>query len=123
MTPYVIAALVGVVAGVVAALTGVGGGILFVPALTLALGLPQVTAEGTSLLAIIPVALLATFLQRRSGEVQLRAAVLVGIGAIPAAIAAAIAAHYLPELALRVVFALLMVVIAVRVWMSTSSSG
>ena len=44
MTPYVIAAFVGVVAGVVAALTGVGGGILFVPALTLALGLPQVTA-------------------------------------------------------------------------------
>ncbi|MEO2140391.1 MAG: TSUP family transporter, partial [Thermoleophilia bacterium] len=81
MTPYVIAALIGVVAGVVAALTGVGGGILFVPALTLALGLPQVTAEGTSLLAIIPVALLATFLQRRSGEVHLRAAVLVGIGA------------------------------------------
>ncbi len=119
MTAYVLAAAVGLLAGVVASLTGVGGGILFVPALTLLLGLSQVDAEGTSLLAIIPVAVVATLLQRRSGEVDLRVAGLVGLGAIPAAIAGAVLAHALPEIALRVVFALLMLVIAARVWVTT----
>jgi hypothetical protein len=119
MTAYVLAGAIGLLAGVVASLTGVGGGILFVPALTLLLGLSQVDAEGTSLLAIIPVAVVATLLQRRTGEVDLRAAGLVGLGAIPAAIGGAVLAHYMPEMALRVVFALLMVVIALRVWITS----
>ncbi len=121
--PFVIAGAIGLLAGVVAALTGVGGGILFVPALTLVLGLSQVDAEGTSLLAIIPVAILATWLQRRTGEVDLRAAALVGAGAIPAAIGAAVLAHYLPDVALRATFAGLMLVIAVRVWAGTRRVG
>ena len=55
--------LIGFAAGVVAGLLGVGGGILFVPALTLALGLSQLDAEATSLLAIIPVSALGAYRQ------------------------------------------------------------
>src|SRR2546429_3040781 len=51
---------IGIVAGCLAGLFGVGGGILFVPALALVVGLPQVHAEATSLLAIIPVALIGS---------------------------------------------------------------
>jgi hypothetical protein len=58
------AAILGVAGGFVAALAGVGGGILFVPALVLVLGLSQVVAEATSLLAIVPVAILGTWQQR-----------------------------------------------------------
>jgi uncharacterized membrane protein YfcA len=52
----VVAILVGACAGVLAGMLGIGGGALFVPALVLVLGLDQVDAEATSLLAIIPVA-------------------------------------------------------------------
>ncbi|MEA2151762.1 MAG: hypothetical protein QOD69_3592, partial [Solirubrobacteraceae bacterium] len=57
------AAVIGVAAGVVAGLLGVGGGALFVPALTIGLGLSQLDAEATSLLAIIPVALVGAWRQ------------------------------------------------------------
>ena len=57
------AALVGILAGVVAGMLGVGGGILFVPALTIGLGLSQVEAEATSLLAVVPVALIGAWRQ------------------------------------------------------------
>jgi uncharacterized protein len=116
VTGYVVAALLGVLGGFIASLAGVGGGVVFVPALALVLGLSQVSAEATSLLAIVPVALLATWQQRRTGEVHLRAALVIGVAAIIPAIGAAVLAHHIPELALRVFFALLMVVIAVRVW-------
>ena len=54
------AALIGVAAGAVSGMLGVGGGILFVPALVLVLGLSQVEGEATSLLAILPVALVVS---------------------------------------------------------------
>ena len=67
MTAAIIAIALGVAGGFVAALAGVGGGIIFVPALALVLGLTQVVAEATSLLAIVPVAILGTWQQRRTG--------------------------------------------------------
>ena len=116
MTAYVIAAILGVAGGFVAALAGVGGGILFVPALALVLGLSQVVAEATSLLAIVPVAILGTWQQRRSGEVRLADAAIIGAGALITAIAAAYVASNLPQDVLRLLFAAVMVVIAARIW-------
>ena len=66
---------------IVALLLGVGGGILFVPALTLALELSQVKAEATSLLAIIPVALMGAWRQHRYGNVEIRDGLIVGLHA------------------------------------------
>jgi len=116
MTAYVIAAVMGVAGGFIAALAGVGGGIIFVPALALVLGLTQVVAEATSLLAIVPVAILGTWQQRRTGDVHLRDAVIIGLGSIVTAVLAALVADALPQNVLRILFAVFMVVIAIRIW-------
>ena len=70
---YLLAILLGLLAGVLAGLFGVGGGILFVPTLTW-LGLTQLHAEATSLLAIIPTVLVGVWRQQRYGNLRLRAA-------------------------------------------------
>ena len=116
MTAAIIALALGVVGGFVAALAGVGGGIIFVPALALVLGLTQIVAEATSLLAIIPVAILGTWQQRRTGDVHLGDALIIGIGSIATAILAALAASAMPEDVLRWLFAAFMLAIAVRIW-------
>ena len=116
MTAAIIAIALGVAGGFVAALAGVGGGILFVPALALVLGLTQVVAEATSLLAIVPVAILGTWQQRRTGDVHLRDALIIGAGSVVTAILAAIVADRLPEDILRWMFIALMVIVAARIW-------
>jgi uncharacterized membrane protein YfcA len=75
---YVAAALFGLAGGVVGGLLGVGGGILFVPALAIFLDESQVQAEATSLLAIVPVALVGTWRQHRFGNLRLRDGVVLG---------------------------------------------
>jgi uncharacterized membrane protein YfcA len=91
---------------------GVGGGILFVPALTLFLGLGQVEAEATSLLAIIPVALVGAGNQARYGNFRARDAVVLGTLAIPGAIGGVAVVNAIPERATRTLFALLMLYVA-----------
>jgi uncharacterized membrane protein YfcA len=106
------AILIGVAAGVVAGMLGVGGGILFVPALTVFLGLGQVEAEATSLLAIIPVALVGAGNQARYGNFRARDAVVVGTLAIPGAVLGVAIVNAIPERVTEVLFALLMLYIA-----------
>ena len=98
----------GVAAGALAGLFGVGGGIVFVPAQTLVLGLSQLTAEATSLLAIIPVAAYGSWLQTRQGTVRWRDALAIGAASIATAIAGAFVAEELPERLLRYGFAVLL---------------
>lgn len=102
-------ALLGVAAGVVAGLFGVGGGVIFVPALTLIVGLSQLHAEATSLLAIVPVALLGSWQQHRQGLVRWRDATIVGLASVVTAVAGALIADVAPERILRVAFAALLV--------------
>jgi len=116
VTAAIIAIALGVAGGFIAALAGVGGGIIFVPALALVLGLTQVVAEATSLLAIVPVAILGTWQQRRTGDIHLRDALIMGAGSVVTAILAAIAASEMPQEVLRWLFAAFMLVIAVRIW-------
>lgn len=75
---YVAAGLLGFAGGTVGGLLGVGGGILFVPALAIFLDEPQIRAEATSLLAIVPVALVGAWRQSDYGNVRLRDGLLVG---------------------------------------------
>ena len=116
MTAALIAIAMGVAGGFIAALAGVGGGIIFVPALALVLGLSQVSAEATSLLAIVPVAILGTWQQRNTGDVHLRDAFIIGVGSVVTAVLAALAASAMPEDILKWLFAAFMLVIAVRIW-------
>jgi uncharacterized membrane protein YfcA len=111
---YVLAAVLGVGAGILSGLFGVGGGILFVPTLT-ALGLTQLHAEATSLLAIIPTALVGVWRQHRYGNVRWRGALVIGVASIGATIAGAQVAETLPEATLRKLFAALMIVTAAQI--------
>jgi uncharacterized protein len=110
----VLAIVMGAGAGVVSGLLGVGGGILFVPALTLVLGLSQVRAEATSLLAIIPVALVGAWRQRRYGNVAVRDGAVVGALSALGVLAGVALANVLPQRALELAFAALMLLVASR---------
>jgi len=107
------AVAIGFAAGAVAGMLGVGGGILFVPALVLFAGLAQLEAESTSLLAIVPVAAVGAWRQRRYGNVRLRDGVLLGALAVPGAVGGAALANVVPERALELGFAALLVAVAV----------
>ena len=110
------AALIGVAAGAVSGLLGVGGGILFVPA-PLALGLTHLDAEATSLLAILPTVAAGLWRQQRYGNTRWRASLVIGLSSLPAVGLGVWAAESLPEQALQRLFALLMLVAAAQlVW-------
>jgi uncharacterized membrane protein YfcA len=114
MWALLLAGLIGLVAGVLAGLFGVGGGILFVPTLTLVLGLTQLHAEATSLLAILPTAFAGAWRQRRYGNVRWRPALILGLSAIIGVEAGVQIAEALPEHALRRLFGVLMLAVAVQ---------
>jgi uncharacterized protein len=109
------AAALGALAGVLAGLFGVGGGILFVPTLTLVLGLTQIHAEATSLLAILPAALVGAWRQHAYGNVRWRPALVLGIAAIAGVEAGVQIAEALPEHVLRRLFGVLMLAVAAQV--------
>lgn len=108
---YVAAAFLGVGAGVLAGMFGAGGGILFVPTLV-AVGLTQVHAEATSLLAIVPAVLLGVWRQQGYGNVRWRAAVTIGVPSAAAAVGGAALALALPSADLERIFAVLLLLTA-----------
>jgi uncharacterized protein len=113
----IVALVLGFVAGVLAGLFGVGGGVLFVPTLVLVLGLTQIHAEATSLLAIIPTVLVGAWRQGRHGNVYWRPAILIGLGSIAGVEIGVLIARSLPEDVLRRMFGVLMLVVAANlVW-------
>jgi uncharacterized protein len=101
--------LVGIGAGLIAGLFGVGGGIMFVPALVLFAGLSQLEAEATSLLAIVPVAAVGAWRQQTYGNLRLRPGLLVGVLAIGGSLAGVVIANAVPERGLEYGFAALLV--------------
>jgi uncharacterized membrane protein YfcA len=110
-----LAAIVGLLAGVLSGLFGVGGGILYVPVLTFALGLSQLQAEATSLLAIIPTAIVGVWRQRAYGNVRWRPGIVIGVAAIAGVQAGVLAAEALPENTLRRLFGVLMIAVASQI--------
>jgi uncharacterized membrane protein YfcA len=108
------AAAIGFLAGAVAGMLGVGGGILFVPALVIGVGLSQVDAEATSLLAIVPVALLGAWRQHRYGNVRVGDGVVIGVLAAPAAVLGVAIVNAVPERVIEVAFACLMLLVAAQ---------
>ncbi len=109
------AALIGLFAGVLAGLFGVGGGILFVPTLTLVLGLTQLHAEASSLLAILPTSIAGALRQRRYGNVRWRPALVLGLAAVVGVEGGVQIAEALPEHVLRRLFGVLMLAVAAQI--------
>ena len=107
--------MIGLVGGVLAGLFGVGGGIIFVPTLALGLGLTQLHAEATSLLAILPTALVGSWRQQRYGNIDFRAAATIGVASILGVQAGVVVAESLPEHALRRLFGAFLLLTALHV--------
>jgi uncharacterized protein len=115
MGVVLLAVALGFVAGILAGLFGVGGGILFVPTLTLGLGLTQIHAEATSLLAILPTVAAGAWRQQRYGNVRWRAAVVVGVSAVAGVEGGVALAESVSQGLLRRLFGALMVLVAAQV--------
>jgi uncharacterized protein len=105
---------IGVAAGVLGGMLGVGGGVLFVPGLVIVVGLTQHEAEATSLLAIVPVALVGALSQDRYGNVLRGDALLVGVLSIAGVAGGVVLANALSGAILRIAFAVLIVLIAAQ---------
>jgi uncharacterized membrane protein YfcA len=108
------AAAIGVAAGFLSGLLGVGGGVLFVPSLVFVVGLSQVDAEATSLLAIIPVALVGAWRQHRYGNVRLLDGILIGVLSSIGAVGGVALANVLSGRTLRVAFAIFTLLVAAQ---------
>jgi uncharacterized membrane protein YfcA len=120
---YFLAVVLGAAAGVLSGLFGVGGGILFVPTLTW-LGLSQLHAEASSLLAIIPTVAVGVWRQHRYGNVRARPAAVIGLASIGAAVGGAQLAESVPEGTLRKLFAGLLIVTAAQIaWRARRASA
>lgn len=114
MDKIAIGIALGFLAGVLAGLFGVGGGVLFVPALSLALGLDQLTAQATSLLAMLPVVAVGTWRQQKYGHVRLRPALWLGVGGIAGVTAGGFLAISVPEHVLERLFGVLLLGVAAQ---------
>lgn len=108
----VLAALFAVAGGLAGGLVGVGGGVLFVPALTVFLGLSQVEGESTSLLIIVIVALVGAARQRSYGNLSLRDALIIGVLSPLGVLIGVVVANEVPERVLELSFAALMLFVA-----------
>jgi hypothetical protein len=108
----ILAALMGFAGGMVGGLLGVGGGILFVPALAIFMNESQVRAEATSLLAIVPVAIVAVWRQRGYGNVRIRDGVVIGALSPVGVAIGVVTSNSIPQRALELTFAGLALLIA-----------
>ena len=113
VTTALLALALGFGAGVLAGMFGVGGGILFVPTL-LALGLSQLEAEATSLLAIVPTVAAGVWRQSRYGNVEWRASAAIGLASIPGVIGGSYLAVWLDERTLQRLFGVLLIGVALQ---------
>lgn len=106
--------LVGLGAGTLAGLLGVGGGVVMVPAMIIFFGIPAAVAKGTSLGVIIPTSLVATQRNLRNGNAELPVAVAVGLSGVVSSYLASKISVGLDEQTSNVLFAVLLAVVAVR---------
>jgi uncharacterized membrane protein YfcA len=112
--------LVGLVVGLFSGVVGIGGGILFVPALVWLAGMDQHRAQGTSLGALLlPVGLFAFLEYYRKGNADLRVALLLGAGFLVGGYFGAVGAHHISELWLRRIFAITLIAVGGRMWFSS----
>jgi uncharacterized membrane protein YfcA len=114
---------VGVAAGFLAGLFGVGGGLLIVPGLVLATGMGQRLAHGTSLAAVVPISIASVVTYAAHGNVDWLAALWLSVGAVAGAVVGTRLLHVLPYRTLVVVFSVVVVASAVRLFIATDADG
>lgn len=113
---WVVLALVmtGVVAGTLSGLLGIGGGVVMVPTFVVLLEFASVVAKGTSLLIIIPTALIGTYRNYKHQNIDFRVGISAGLGGIPMALLGAWISSWLSETSSQIMFGILLVAVAAR---------
>ena len=121
--PLVPVVIVGVLAGFLAGLFGVGGGILIVPGLVLATRMSQRLAHGTSLAAVVPISVASLATYAAHDNVDWPVAVWLAIGAVLGAVIGTRLLHVLPQRTLAILFMVALVASAVRLFIATTPTG
>jgi len=123
--PWWVFILIGVFAGLMSGLLGIGGGVIMVPALIIAAGFGQKNAQGMSLAVMIPMAMLGAFRYWRNPEISVNGfvAVLIVIGALIGVMAGTELVLRLPAHTIRKLFAVIMMVIAVKMMIAPPKSS
>jgi uncharacterized protein len=111
------AMVIGLIGGAMAGLMGIGGGILFVPALSVFLDHSHIESEATSLVAIIPVALVGAWRQAHYGNVRLADGLWLGVLSPVGVVLGAVVANAVPERALEIAVSVLILLVAGRLVM------
>jgi uncharacterized protein len=114
---------VGIAAGFLAGLFGVGGGLLIVPGLVLAAGMDQRLAHGTSLAAVLPISVASGVTYAAHGNVDWPAALWLSVGAVAGAVIGTRLLHVLPHRTLVIVFSVVVLASAVRLFIATDADG
>jgi uncharacterized protein len=118
----IVLVVIGVASGILAGLLGVGGGIIMVPAMVVGFGIPAAIAKGTSLLVIVPTAVMGTWRNRKKRNADMRVAVIVGLAGVVSAFVAGQISTGMSESLSNILFSILLLVVAARmVWQLVSS--
>ena len=111
----IILILIGIAAGMLGGMVGVGGGIIIVPALVFFLGFSQKLAQGTSLgILLLPVGILGVMQYYKEGYVDIRVMLIISFGFLLGSLFGSKIALSLPQGAVKKIFAILMLVVAVK---------
>lgn len=115
MTDILIYIVLGLAAGTLSGLIGIGGGIIIIPVLVFLMGFSQHLAQGTTLaLMVPPVGILAAWIYYKNGHVDLRAALLICIGFFVGGFLGAKFANAIPSVALEKIFGVALLAIAIK---------
>ncbi len=107
--------MLGLLAGVLSGLMGIGGGLILIPALVIVFGFSQHLAQGTTLaLMVPPIGLLAAWVYYRSGYVNLKVAALICVGFFIGGLVGAKFAIVIPNVMLRKIFGLALLLASVK---------
>jgi uncharacterized membrane protein YfcA len=123
MTEILLVVVLGLAAGALSGLFGVGGGILFVPTLVIVLDLTQLSAQATSLAAMIPVVAVGAWRQHQYGNVDWRAGAVIGALSAVGVAGGVVLADSLGDVTLRRLFAALLLAIAFQLVWSARRNG
>ncbi|HOP43953.1 MAG: sulfite exporter TauE/SafE family protein [Flavobacteriales bacterium] len=119
LTTLLLLVIIGLLAGVLSGFVGVGGGLIIVPALVYIMGLSQHEAQGTSLgVLLLPVGILAVMNYYRSGQLDIRYALIIAAAFVAGGYFGSKWALVLPEVVVRRVFGFIMLIGALKLILS-----
>lgn len=111
--------IIGIITGAVAGLLGIGGAIIMVPALVFIMGLSQHQAQGTSLAVMLPpIGIIAAYNYYKAGEVNLKYALILAVAFIVGSYFGSKLALNIPQRMLQKIFALVLLLISVKMLFS-----